>query len=162
MHDNTSKVAGQRSGWRWLWVILAVILLVVLSKIITDLLPFPIPQEFFIGLFQGIVIYTITFYFIPSLGLTTDGDKALHLDLLARRPLRRWLKVLIYQAVVVVVGLVLTVAASYLFDKDSSLQQRLLTWGSLLSGLIIGLLIARAADAFMPRRTAMKEEGGNG
>jgi len=111
-------------------------------------------ESFFIGLGVGIVTYIF-----PSQSLTTYKEKALHQNMLARRPLRQWLKALTYPAVVVVLVLASAIAISNLFE--SSLQQLLLVAGSELFGFAIGFFVARSVDAFMLRRKIMKEEGGS-
>jgi len=113
----------------------------LVQVIATRVLRLPIPEEFINGIIGAIFLYLILWS-----PLSPDDRPAPFLQL--KIPLRERLKILAYFAIL----LVWVVASSYLFDEDSSLRQRLITWGSFLFGSVIGFLIAIRADAYLQRR----------
>jgi len=135
------------------------IALLVLWIVIAGLLPFRIPDNFFIGFFLGVFYYIGEFYLFPSLDLDRNSDRAelMHQEMLARWSLRKWLRFIAFSAVIAAAGLILAVFASYLFNRESPLTQRIIEWGSFIIGLLIGLLAARWVDKLVQWQKAVKD-----
>jgi len=142
---NTWVATGRQFILRWLRILaimLAVTIMAALAQVITTLvLPFAISKEIFNGIIGAVFFYLI--FWDP---LSADARPASFLQF--RIPLRERLKIMAYIAIL----LVWAVAVLYMTDEELLHQLRLLKWGSLLSGLLIGFLIASAADAYLQRR----------